>query len=183
MGEVVRPRPVNLICAVLAGGEQFLGPTRERMEKVLGPVDLESEGWPFDFTDYYADEMGEALLRRIYSFRELIAPDNLAAIKHTTNRLEKELARELPDAPARPVNLDPGYVSLNKLVLATTKDFAHRVCLGGGIYAESTLRWLDGAFQPWEWTYPDYRTEGYRAFFTGVRWRYREKLEGAGGGH
>ncbi|MHC5033551.1 MAG: DUF4416 family protein [Planctomycetota bacterium] len=181
MGEVGRPRPVNLICAVLAGREQWFDEARGRLERVLGPIDAESDTWPFDATDYYADEMGEGLLRRIYSFRELVSPDNLTAVKHTTNRLEKELARALPDAPERPVNLDPGYVSLSKLVLATTKNHAHRVWVGGGIYAESTLRWRDGAFEPWEWTYPDYRSEGYRTFFAQVRSLYKEKLGDAGG--
>ena len=181
MGEAVQPGPVNLICAVLAGRREWLERARDRLEKALGPVDLESEVWPFDFTDYYEQQMGAGLLRVIYSFRELIAPDNLIAIKHMTNRLEKELARELRDAPPRPVNLDPGYVTLGKLVLGTTKDYAHRVCLGGGIYAESTLRWRDGRFEPWEWTYPDYRTEHCRDFLARVRAFYKEKLLAAEG--
>ena len=181
MGETRSPQPVNLICAVLAGREEWFDEAKDRLEKALGPADLESDAWPFDFTDYYAQEMGGSLLRRLYSFQELIAPDNLVAIKHTTNRLERELGRALAGSPERPVNLDPGYVSLGKLVLATTKDYAHRVYLGGGIYAEATLRWRDGAFEPWEWTYRDYRTENYRAFFARVRSLYQRKLEGRAG--
>ncbi len=176
MGETQRPRPVNLVCAVLAGKKQWLRKARDRLERSFGPVDLESPTWPFEHTDYYTDEMGEELLRRIFSFKELIAPDNLVAAKHTTNRLEKEIAEEVAGGPPRPVNLDAGYVSLSKLVLATTKDYTHRVYLGGGIYAECTLRWRGGAFQPWEWTYPDYRTEEYREFFARVRDCCREKL-------
>lgn len=176
MAEASRPEKANLICAVLAGQEPWFAEAMDRMEKLFGPTDLESEVWPFDFTDYYAEEMGSPLLRRFYSFKEVIAPDNLPAIKHTTNRLEKELARALPQAPPRPVNLDPGFVCLSKLVLATTKDHAHRVYVGAGIYGESTLHWRDGAFQPWEWTYPDYRREECREFFARVRELYREKL-------
>ncbi len=176
MAEARRPEQVNLMCAVLAGDESWFAEARERMEKLFGPTDLESELRPFDFTDYYAEEMGSPLLRGFYSFQELIAPDDLPTIKHTTNRLETELARALPQAPARPVNLDPGYVCLSKLVLATTKDYAHRVYIGAGIYAESALRWRDGAFEPWEWTYPDYRQEECREFFARVRELYREKL-------
>jgi hypothetical protein len=176
MGEACRPRAVNLICAMLAGRLEWFQEAKDRLEKVLGHIDLESDTWPFNFTDYYEAEMGAPLLRRICSFRELIGPDNLVAIKHTTNRLEKELAAALPNAPQRPVNIDPGYVALGKLVLATTKDHAHRVYLGGGIYAECTLRWRNGAFEPWEWTYPDYRSEEYRAFFARVRELYRDKL-------
>lgn len=176
MGEALRPPAVNLICAMLAGRPEWFEEAKGRLEKALGRTDLESDTWPFDFTDYYEAEMGASLLRRICSFRELIAPDNLVAIKHTTNRLERELASALSDAPRRPVNMDPGYVALGKLVLATTKDQAHRVYLGGGIYAESTLRWRKGAFEPWEWTYPDYRSQEYRAFFARVRKLYRDKL-------
>ena len=82
-----------------------------------------------------------------------------------------------PGAPERPVNLDPGYVSSGKLVLATTKDQPHRVYLGRGIYAECTLRWRRGGFEPWEWTYPDYASEGHREFFGRVRTAYRRKLD------
>ncbi|KPK65394.1 MAG: hypothetical protein AMK73_03120 [Planctomycetes bacterium SM23_32] len=177
MGEATRPRPVNLICGVLAARREWLDAARDRLERALGPIDLSSDVWPFDQMDYYEAEMGAPLLRAIHSFAEMVAPDNLPAAKHTTNRLEKELADELPGAPRRPVNLDPGYVALGKLVLATTKDYAHRVYLGGGIYAESTLRWRDGAFEPWPWSYPDYATDQYRAFFARVRALYTEKLD------
>jgi hypothetical protein len=171
---------VNLICAVLAGREAWFGEVEDALGKSFGPIDLASGVWPFDHTDYYADEMGAGLLRKIYSFEELIAPDNLVAAKHTTNRLEKEFATEHPDGPPRPVNLDPGYVAASKLVLATTKNYTHRLYLGGGIYGECTLRWHDGAFQPWEWTYPDYRTDEYRRFFARVRECYQGKLGKAG---
>jgi hypothetical protein len=77
--------------------------------------------------------------------------------------------------------LDPGYVTLAKMVLATTKDFAHRLYLGDGIYAESTLRFRKKQFEPWEWTYPDYRTDEYREFFGRVRECYKDKLATASG--
>ena len=182
MGEVSRPKPVNLICAVLAARSDWLAEAKDRLEKLFGPVDLASAAWPFDHTDYYEPEMGPALLRQLFGFRELMMPDDLRTAKLSTNRLERELSRDLKGAPARPANLDPGYVCLDKLVLATTKNHAHRVYLGGGIYAECTLRWRDGAFAPWEWTYPDYATEAYREFFAQVRGLYREKLKGAATG-
>ncbi|MCD6416427.1 MAG: DUF4416 family protein [Planctomycetes bacterium] len=175
MGEVSRPEPVNLICAVLAGREDWLAAGKARLVEAFGPIDLESEHWPFRHTDYYREEMGGGLIRVIYSFQDLIGPGDLAAVKHTTNRLEKELAGSLKDAPARPLNLDPGYVEASKMVLATTKNYSHRVYLGDGIYGESTLRWRGGRFEPWEWTYPDYSSPGYMAFFARVRGLYREK--------
>ena len=176
MAEARLPEPVKLICACLAGREEWLERARERLERELGPVDLVSATWPFDCTDYYEPEMGAGLLRRMYSFQELIGPENIVAIKHATNRLEQQLGAELPGGPRRPVNLDPGYVSRAKLVLATTKDYGHRVYLGSGIYAEVTLRWQGGRFEPWEWTYPDYRSEGCRQFFAEVRELYVQQL-------
>ena len=176
MGEAARPRRVKLICGLLAGRTEWLDGARDPLERTFGPVDLESETWPFDCTDYYEEEMGKGLLRRFLSFRELIDPENIVETKHATNRTEKALSDGIPGAPRRPVNIDPGYVDLSKLVLATTKDYAHRVYLRAGIYAEATLRWRGGTFEPWEWTYPDYRTESYLRFFSRVRDLYVEQL-------
>ena len=180
MGEAHPPQPVNLVCPMLAGRPEWLDAAAQRLVAAFGPTDLVSETWPWAFSDYYEAEMGAPLLRRICSFRALIAPDAIIEAKLDTNRIEKELAASLTDQP-RPVNLDPGYVSMSKLVLATTKDYAHRLYLGQGIYAECTLRWRHGAFTTWEWTYADFATDQYRAFFTQVRALYARKLRGAGG--
>ncbi len=172
MGQAKAAKPVKVICAVLAGREEWLERTADLLEQALGATDLTSGTWPFDSTDYYEGEMGPGLLRRIYSFRELAGPENIVEIKHTTNRLERQLAAQVSCGPQRPVNLDPGYVSESKLVLATTKDYSHRIYVRAGIYAEATLRWRGGAFEPWEWTYPDYCSERYREFFARVRALY-----------
>ena len=175
MGDVNEPTPVNLICGVLAGRTEWLDEARGDLEAAFGTIEMTSETWPFDFTDYYEAQMGESLLRRFYSFAELIDPGELADVKLKTNAMEADLAARL-DGPERPVNLDPGYVCEGKLVLATTKDQAHRLYLGRGICAECTLGWRDGAFEPWNWTYPDYATEHYRQFFGQVRAGYMAKL-------
>jgi hypothetical protein len=172
MGEPTTPEPVKLFCAVLAGRAEWLDRARTALEGELGPVDMASDTWAFDCTDYYEKEMGPGLLRRIYSFAKLIDPAELVEIKLATNRLEQRLAAEIACGLPRPVNLDPGYVSASKLVLATTKDYTHRVYMRAGIYAEATLRWRRGRFEPWEWTYPDYRKAEYHAFFGRVRGAY-----------
>lgn len=181
MGEPIAAQPVNLVCPTLAAREEWLEAARTALEVEFGPVDMESETWEWTFSRYYEDEMGGPLLRRMFGFRDLVLPDTIVGIKLTTNRLEGELAERLTGSPARPVNLDPGYVSESKMVLATTKDYSHRIYLRDGIYAESTLRWRSGTFEPWEWTYNDYRTDGYRAFFGDVREQYRQKLAESGG--
>jgi len=100
-------------------------------------------------------------------------PEGLAGIKHRTNLLESELAVE----GRRGVNLDPGIVNDSRLILATTKDFAHRVYLGSGIYAEVTLIFKDGAFRPQEWTYPDYKSREALEFVLRARERYLVQRE------
>ena len=182
MGEAREPEPVNLICGLLAARPEWLDAGRRVLADRFGTVELASDIWPFDSTTYYEAEMGGPLLRQMVSFEELMAPGDLAGVKQATNGLEVELSETLSGAPPRPVNLDPGYVSLSKLVLATTKDYAHRVYLGDGIYAESTLHWHKGGFEPWPWTYPDYRTEACRAFFARVRSQYETKLHRRSGG-
>lgn len=147
------------------------------LSEYAGATDEVSDVWPFDSTDYYELEMGENLKRRFVSFEQLINPDGLADTKILTNDLERRIAYDcgLPETQ-RLVNLDPGYVTLSKLVLATTKDFSHRVYLRDGIYAESTLHYEGEKWIAWPWTYPDYADERYHGFFDRVRGRYRAKL-------
>ena len=143
------------------------------LEEAFGPIDLRSERIPFDQTSYYQHEMGGELVREWVSFKQLIQQDAIADAKLATSRLEKRLAR--PDG-SRTVNLDPGYIVPPRLVLATMKDFAHRIYLEKGIYAEVTLIYREGEFQPLEWTYPDYRQPVAVNFFTSVRTAYLAQL-------
>ncbi len=151
------------------------------LTKSYGPVDAVSETWSFDFTDYYESEMGTGLLRQFVSFAELIDPGRLASIKVDTNALEERICYECGLPPGqRPVNLDPGYIELSKLVLATTKNGSHRVYLRDGIYAESTLHYRTGKWAAWPHTYADYASDRYHAFFEQVRGLYRGKLDALG---
>jgi len=175
MGEPRPPHPVKLFVGMLAGRPEWFDAAERRLARELGPVDLAGEPVPFDVTDYYAPEMGQGLLRKFVACERLVSPGELASIKVATNRIEAELAAEL-DAPVpRPVNLDPGILDGSKLILATTKDYAHRIYLDRGIYAEVTLIWHKGGWQPTPWTYRDYRSEPYLAFFAAARARYREQ--------
>ncbi len=176
MGRAIEPPPVKLIVGLILARPAPVVAIRQRLEAVYGPIDLETEMSPFAATRYYEREMGPALQRQFWSFEALIAPDVLARIKGETNAIERTFAAQDGPGWRRLVNLDPGYVDLAKLVLATTKDRQHRLYLGQGIYAEVTLRHTGGRFAPWEWTYPDYRSAEYLAFFDAVRRRYRQHL-------
>lgn len=175
MGRPKAAEPVALFCGLIGADMDLLRRARQLLVRQLGPTDLESEVWPFDQTDYYREEMGAELKRWFVSFRRLISPDAIAGIKRETNAIEQRLAEECAALEiSRPVNLDPGYVELGKLVLATTKDRSHRIYLGHGIYAECTLYFAHNAWQTWPWTFPDYRQPEYHAFFLRVRERLLE---------
>jgi hypothetical protein len=164
--------PEKLVVAALAGSMGALGEAGRQLADAWGPVDFSSDPLPFTFTRYYEPEMGPGLLRQFFAFRDLGDPQGLAGIKLATNAIERRLARD----GHRTVNLDPGFVSLSRLVLATTKDGAHRIPLRDGIYAEVTLVFERGHFRPVEWTYPDYRSEGYLAVLERIRTIYRQQV-------
>jgi hypothetical protein len=181
MGTISSPHPVKLFCGVLTRFEDLFPEIKRGLEDSFGTADAESDTLNFDFTNYYEKTMGAGLLRKFYSFHDLLAPDRIVEAKIRTNEIEAEFARQYAcgtAAPgcARPINLDPGYVTLSKLTLASTKDYSHRVYLRKGIYVEVTLKFQDGRFVPWPWTYPDYKTPGYHKFFLLVREVYAEQL-------
>jgi hypothetical protein len=169
MAEIREVEPVKLFVGLLSGYAEALAAAEVDMQARWGAIDLRSDDLPFDFTDYYYHDMGRPLVRRFISFAELFYPAELSAVKEVTNALERDMARIGRWPVARPVNLDPGYVAPSKLVLASCKDYTHRIYLGGGVYAEVTLAYTAGRWQPFDWTYPDYRTAPYQAFFSRVR--------------
>jgi hypothetical protein len=179
VGEPTEPRPVKLIAGLLAGDEADILSALEKLKEAFGPTDLLSRTLPFEATHYYEKEMGEGLLRRWASFAMLLDPGRLAEVKLATNEIERTFARR---DGRRSVNIDPGYVTLGNLVLATTKNRAHRVYLGKGIYAEVTLIWARGDFRELEWTYPDYQSDIARDFFRRVRQSYRYQVRAGGVG-
>jgi hypothetical protein len=132
----------------------------------FGRTTAVSDAFDFTETNYYAAEMGGDLKKQFWAFAAPIDPGRLAAIKLATNLWEAEYAGLGLHAEPRPLNLDPGYLTLAKLVLASTKDHAHRIYLADGIYAEVTLSFRSGAWQPFEWTYPDYRRPDFHEFFS-----------------
>jgi hypothetical protein len=176
VAQAVEPPPVKLIIGLIFAPEAPIVVIRQQLEAIYGPIDQETALLPFVATNFYEREMGPALQRLFWSFDVLIAAETLAGMKHETNAIEQTYAVDAGQVRHRRVNLDPGYVDLAKLVLATTKDRQHRLYLSRGIYAEVTLRFTGRRFVPWEWTYPDYRTPEYLAFFDAVRRRYRQQL-------
>jgi len=174
MGTAHQPQPVKLIASLLTGDPALLAQVEAWLSDLFGPLDFESELLPFDHTEYYCPEFGPNLQRVIVTFERPVDPGELPSIKRQTNELEWSIAQE----SKRRVNIDPGYVSLGKMVLASTKDHAHRLYLGEGIYGEGTLVFQKGHFRPWPWTYPDYASDRYCSIFDEIRERYKAQLRG-----
>jgi hypothetical protein len=167
-----------LLLAAFSRHEAALDWARRQAEAALGPIALVSEAFAFTETQYYTATMGSPLRKRFFALEQLIEPQRLATIKRMTNDWEREYAEQAADAEARPLNLDPGYLDLAKLVLASTKDHAHRIYLQDGIYAEVTLQYrVRGGWQPQPWTFPDYRRADYHEFFDRCRQELQRRLK------
>jgi hypothetical protein len=177
MWQLNEPKPVKLIIGILAADHQCLHAAVEAQTSEFGEPDFVSNVWPFEKTDYYKDQTGEHIIRQFISIEKLVAPGKLAKIKHKTNKLEKKLAVKLGLPLPRPVNLDPGIIEPSKLILATTKNYSHRIYIGKKMYAEVTLIFDKGHWRPLEHTYPDYRQQCYFDFFEIVRTRLLEQLK------
>jgi hypothetical protein len=169
MGHFQPTSPVLLVIAVSSRYLEVLQWARECAVNLFGPTILVSDAFAFTETDYYTPTMGTDLKKQFLLFERPIDGAMLADIKRQTNAWEVEYAALGRHAEPRPLNLDPGYITPAKLVLASTKDHAHRIYLRDGIYAEVTLAYRDRRWQPLEWTYPDYRRDDYQRFFSECR--------------
>jgi hypothetical protein len=179
MWEIEKPKPVKLIVAVMAADNKCLSAALDAIVAEFGTTDFESDIWPFDQTDYYKEQTGPNIVKQFVSIEKLIDPGELAQIKHKTNRIEQtqaELLRSSGVVWPRPINLDPGIIEPSKLVLASTKNFSHRIYIGEQMYAEVTLVFHKGKWESFPYTFPDYKQPRYLEFFNKVRTRLIEQL-------
>ena len=176
MGQENAPTLVMPLLAAFSRYDAALAWARDRGVDRFGPIARESPAFEFVETDYYEATMGPGLRKVFFAFDRSIDPSELAEIKRTTNGWEEEYAARGNHPEPRPLNLDPGYLSLGKLVLASTKDFAHRIYLSHGIYAEVTLQYKHRRWRHHEWTFADYRRGDYQRFFTECRNRLRRQI-------
>jgi hypothetical protein len=169
MGTTNKPQQVKLFAGILFQGNEDLLKTLGILSAKIGAIEEKTPGAPFLHTDYYEKEMGKGLMRTFIIFGPLVERETLPEIKIITNEIEQSFASE----GKRTVNIDPGYVALEHVILATTKGYAHRVHLKNGIYADLTLMYRNGTYRPLEWTYPDYTEEQTISLF--MRWRENHK--------
>jgi hypothetical protein len=169
MGHIASPPPALLLLAAFSRHDAALDWARGKSLRAWGPLARESPRFEFRETPYYEPAMGADLRKTFWLFQRPFDPAELAEIKLQSNRWEEEYAAAAGCAEPRPLNLDPGYLSLAKLVLASTKNHAHRIYLRQGIYAEITLHYSQGRWQPWPWTFADYRRDDYQQFLLACR--------------
>lgn len=174
MGKIKKALPVKLFCGFIFSEEQIYQKARSIFEHKFWRIDFESRALDFKYTDYYEKELGKNLKKKFITSAKLIDPSNLCKIKLFTNQIESRLSRD----KLRRVNIDPGYLNLSKVVLASTKDYYHRIYLNKGIFAELTLFYQDKAFKALNWTYPDYKTPEYSDIFLRIREIYADQIKG-----
>ena len=173
MDRILKPNPVKLIFGFIFKEQEPLNLAKNLLNKRFGAIDFVSPVFDFNYTRYYEKEFGQELRRLFVSFKKLISPEELSKIKVFSNKIEKKLSR----GNKRLINIDPGYIDLAKLILASTKDYSHRIYLRKGIFAEITLVFEGKSYKPWPWTYPDYRAEEYISIFNKIRGIYAAQIK------
>ncbi|MBU2599085.1 DUF4416 family protein [bacterium] len=173
MGKIKEVSLVKLICGLISNKVELFDKTTFDLSSYFGEIDYQSENFLFDQTNYYEEEMGKDLFRRFISFKELINRERLAEVKRITNEVEKCYSQN----NKRMVNLDPGYFTYSNLVLASTKNYFHRIYIGKDIFAEVTLYYTKGKFNFLPWTYPDYKKQEYLDSFLEIRKIYQEQIK------
>ena len=166
------PKPAKLVVGLFMNDKSLLDPAARDLNDAFGPIDVVGPWFNFDFTDYYSSEMGAPLFRRVLAFKNHIQQHDLADIKLITNDFEQKYLKN----GHRRINIDPGYLVHERFVLATAKNYTHRISIGRGIYADLTLVYTRGRFQTLPWTYPDYAEMNMLAFLERVRRKYLKDI-------
>jgi len=173
MSHPVKPSPCLYFTAITTKDPVFWGKVLNNLKEALGNVILSSQEYEFSaFTSYYQKEMGYPLFKKIFFFEKIAPPDFIVELKHLCYQIELDFS----EAGKRKVNIDPGYITLSKLVLATFKDFSHRIYLGRGVFAEVTLLYQHKNFKDLPWTYADYKQEHLFQTLKMAREILKEKL-------
>lgn len=164
---------VKLFYAVLYSDDSVLDQVKSILSEKWGRIDFISPSFDFDKTDYYFPEMGGGLKRIFMSFEQTVTPEALIDAKLFSDKAEEELS----DCGRRLANLDPGYIDCAKLVLASFKGASHKIYIDKGIYADLTLRYSKGRFEPFGWTFPDFKDESYYPCLLKIRNIYKEQIK------
>jgi hypothetical protein len=172
MGIVNNPKPVQFFTSIIFNDNGHIENLERDIQEAMGSILDRTSSMSFCYTSYYEKEMGSKLSRIFLLFEPFFQREQLPEIKLKTNNIETSFSLD----GKRVVNIDPGYISLENVVLATTKGYAHRIYLNHGIFAELTLIYHNNTYRPVEWTYPDYGSEKVVIIFNGWRNILKEKI-------
>ena len=161
----MREFPAKALIGVLFQKDEIYQQFLRHLETIEVEIELESEIYKFDSTDYYQEEMGSGLFRIFLSLKGLYPVEQSVSLKNETNSWENEWK----EAGKRTLNLDPGYLDLHKVVLLSGKEGPQKIYLGGGIWSDLNLIRKARRFEALPWTFPDLRESRYHSFFERVR--------------
>lgn len=173
MSTPTSPKPAKLVTGIILKKKGLIEKLANELTERFGPVDIISRWFSFDYTSYYESEMSSPLFRRVLAFKILVEQQNLSEIKTLTNDIELRYSEN----GKRTVNIDPGYMLCERFVLATGKNYTHRIYIGNNIYADLTLIYQEGGFKKLPWTYPDYADDNMLAYLKNVRNKYIADLK------
>lgn len=173
MSRLQEPLPVKPVVALFSAHRDLLTQAARKFEEKIGPMDFISPEFIFDQSEYYREEMGWPLFKRFFACGELMDPGELVAWKVFSAGLEHEFT---DSSSRRQVNIDPGYISAERLVLATGKNNVQRIYLGRGVWGDLTLIFERGEFKPLPWTYADYASAEVRSIMADIRKKYQDQL-------
>jgi hypothetical protein len=173
MSRPVTPAPVLRLCSCLTSKRELLPRLESELIHRFGPLAMKSPVFSFEISNYYEREMGGELERHWYVFEHLFGAEGLADYRLATASIEEALSLD----GKRGVNLDPGYLDLGKLVLASRKEAPDKIYLGRGVWAHTCLRYRDGGFTAPDHSFPDFRDGRFDRFMQEARRLYRSLLQ------
>lgn len=166
----------QLIAFVLQKGPEWNPDVLEMLEKTWGPIRYKGKLFAFDQTPYYVPEMGENLYRGVLSFEKCIPPETIALEKKSSNALELSCASsENPDH--RRMNVDIGYMDLDKVVLPSYKRGPFKLYAGDGVWLDMLLTYSKGLFHATAWAFEDFKRNPYQHDLQLIRERWRKSIK------
>ncbi|HPQ40458.1 MAG TPA: DUF4416 family protein [bacterium] len=177
MKALTHPPDCIFFAAILSNNAAAHDDVCQSLVSMYGEPVLKIDPIAFDHSDYYRDEMGDGLLKGFLAFPPPFHPGQLALRKREMREIEWCYGISEPDGFHRIVNIDPGYVNLSQVVLATSKNFSHRIYLNDGVFAEVTLLYHASGWETLPWTYPDYRIPEIQEFLTQCRFLLKRYID------